>query len=239
MIEQLPNLSLRRLPRAFRDEYILERIKNKNVLSVGLGGQESASRFSFQLSELTKPEKTLSGRIIQHARSASFVDISNVAISRFSEHYPSIDFHYADIMAPSETWPEAMRSQRFDVIVLGEVLEHLHSPGIALLGLKSLLHEDGCFVITVPSAYSMTQFIRMLFGKEHVHPEHVAYYSPSTLYRLAEVTGLYLDDWCWSLGNRLSRKTLLRNPKRVLPRLLAKVYPQFSIGIMAVAQAKT
>jgi SAM-dependent methyltransferase len=74
----------------------------------------------------------------------------------------------------------------FDVIVAGEIIEHLNNPGLFLSGVRRFMHRDSKLVITTINAYcAMRFFVYALRGRrginEFVHPDHVAYYSYSTL----------------------------------------------------------
>lgn len=52
--------------------------------------------------------------------------------------------------------------RRFDCVVAGELLEHLSNPGFFLEGVKGHLNDGGALVITTPSAFSITNFFRIL-----------------------------------------------------------------------------
>lgn len=76
--------------------------------------------------------------------------------------------------------------KEFDVILAGEMIEHLSNPGLFLRGIKRFMGADTVLVITTINAYSgvrMFQYgLRGKGGKaEPVHPDHVAYYSYSTI----------------------------------------------------------
>jgi SAM-dependent methyltransferase len=77
-------------------------------------------------------------------------------------------------------------NEKFDVIVAGEMIEHLNNPGLFLQGIKRFMTIDTSLIITTINAYSAMRFwgyfLRGGGGvNEPVHPDHVAYYSYSTL----------------------------------------------------------
>ena len=77
-------------------------------------------------------------------------------------------------------------SETFDVIVAGEIIEHLNNPGLFLNGIRRFMNSETRIVITTINAYCGMRFlIYGLRGKggrnEPVHLDHVAYYSYSTL----------------------------------------------------------
>ena len=74
----------------------------------------------------------------------------------------------------------------FEVIVAGEIIEHLSNPGLFSEGIKHLTSKNGIFIFTTVNAYCLRRFIRILFGIESVHPDHKFYFSHSTLTSLLE-----------------------------------------------------
>jgi 2-polyprenyl-3-methyl-5-hydroxy-6-metoxy-1,4-benzoquinol methylase len=67
-----------------------------------------------------------------------------------------------------------------DVIVCGEVLEHLSNPGWFLARLRRR-YAGVPVLITVPNAFSSAAASWLAKGFENVNRDHVAWYSPKTL----------------------------------------------------------
>jgi SAM-dependent methyltransferase len=71
-------------------------------------------------------------------------------------------------------------SKTFDVIVMGEVLEHLPYWGITLPEVKRILKRDGILVGSIPLAYHIQDRVRVLRGKKLLisgDPTHVQFLS--------------------------------------------------------------
>ena len=101
--------------------------------------------------------------------------------------------------------------EQFDIILAGEVVEHLDNVGSFIDSCVRILSQNTKLVITLPNAYSVKRFlIACLARKEHVHPDHTAYFSPSTLTRIAARHGLRITSMCgyiWenpTWGNRIA-----------------------------------
>ncbi|MEO1023208.1 MAG: class I SAM-dependent methyltransferase [Bacteroidota bacterium] len=63
-----------------------------------------------------------------------------------------------------DKWPAP--SEKFDLIIYAETIEHIHtSPEFSLLMLRSLLKEDGLLLISTPNAASAHKRIRLLLGQ--------------------------------------------------------------------------
>lgn len=128
----------------------------------------------------------------------------------------------------------------FDLIVAAEIIEHLNNPGLMLGALPRLLRPDGRLVITTINAYGALRFVPYaLRGKggrqEPVHPDHVAYYSPSTLGLLVRRHDYDVDGIAFyrlAAEHRRHAAWWIRASNDVATRLA----PQLSDGLVLVAR---
>ena len=102
--------------------------------------------------------------------------------------------------ADLEKLEEVALDKKFDVIIAGEMIEHLNNPGLFLHGIKRFMNADTNLIITTINAYCAMRFwgyfLRGRGGvSEPVHPDHVAYYSYSTLKVLLNRAGLNTKDF--------------------------------------------
>lgn len=72
----------------------------------------------------------------------------------------------------------------FDIIVAGDILEHMSNVAGFLESAKSILSPNGKIVVTVPNAFYFYRFIKVVFGVEVVHKDHVYYFSPKVIINL-------------------------------------------------------
>jgi SAM-dependent methyltransferase len=68
-----------------------------------------------------------------------------------------------------------------DLVVAGEVIEHLDDPGSFLDGLHALVAPSGLLVVTTPNASGLVNTAALLGNLEVNHPDHVVLYSCTTL----------------------------------------------------------
>lgn len=66
-------------------------------------------------------------------------------------------------------WSE-LGGQKFDVVVAGEVLEHLYYPELVMDRVRSVLNPGGIFIGTVPNAFSLKNRLRYLMGDKRATP---------------------------------------------------------------------
>jgi len=80
-------------------------------------------------------------------------------------------------------------NKKFDVILAGEIIEHLSNPGLFLKQCKKHLKKEGFLILSTPSTFNLYENLKnVLFLRINppVNPEHTFYYSPSTIKELIE-----------------------------------------------------
>src|SRR5437867_1621158 len=117
----------------------------------------------------------------------------------------SSDLHVVD--AQSAEAVAALGLEPADLVVAGEVIEHLDAPGPFLRAMRVLTRPDGRLVLTTPNAYRALNFLAPVSGSELVHPDHTAWHSPRTLRTLLERNG-------WDVAE----VAYYRNPRRRVGR---------------------
>jgi len=95
---------------------------------------------------------------------------------------------------------EPLVSPKPEIIVCGEVLEHLSNPGIFL---KALRFFNVPLIITTPNAFCDFAASHMKRNQENVNVDHVAWYSWRTLTTLVERCGYVVKDFHWYNGRPL------------------------------------
>ncbi len=86
-------------------------------------------------------------------------------------------------------------NQVFDMIIAGEVIEHLDRPGPFFESCAKMLARDGKLVLTTPNPFFVTYALKgLLRGQPLVDSvDHVAWYDPATLYELGGRKGFRLE----------------------------------------------
>ena len=132
--------------------------------------------------------------------------------------------------------------EKFDVIIGGEMIEHLSNPGLFLQGIKRFMRKDTRLILTTVNAYCALRFaLYGLKGKggrnEPVHPDHVSYYSFRTLNLILERQGLELKEFhFYDIGKE--HRPFNRWFYNLFNDVCVKISPQLSDGIVAVASLK-
>jgi SAM-dependent methyltransferase len=144
--------------------------------------------------------------------------------------------------ADLEKLDEVDLSTTFDLIIAGEMIEHLNNPGLFLAGIRRFMDAGTKLVITTINAYCGMRFaLYGLRGRggtiEPVHPDHVAYYSYSTLKLLIERHDLRVDELLfYDIGSE--HRPMNRWYLNLINDVCVKVSPQLADGLIAVCSLK-
>ena len=75
--------------------------------------------------------------------------------------------------------PLALDEATFDVVVAGELLEHLRDPARLVADVRRVLRPGGTFVASVPNAFRLKNRLRFLLGRDpEDDPTHLQMFSP-------------------------------------------------------------
>ena len=86
-----------------------------------------------------------------------------------------IETHWADLDEPLP-----FEDSDFDVVVAGELLEHLRDPRRVVADVRRVLRPGGTFVASVPNAYRLKNRARFLLGgKPEDDPTHLQMFAPA------------------------------------------------------------
>ena len=140
--------------------------------------------------------------------------------------------------ADLENLEDVVLEETFDVIIAGEIIEHLTNPGLFLKGIRRFMNEKTELVITTINAYSaLRMLIYGLRGRggenEPVHPDHVAYYSYKTLSLIIERENLRVKKFCfYDIGTE--HRQFNRAFYNLFNDVCVKFSPHLSDGVIAV-----
>lgn len=206
-----------------RESFIISRCSGKTVLHVGA--------CDHPFTELKFNEGTLLHTRIQSSAAQTVgLDINTESIDIAKR----LGIH--DIMAGAI---EDVDTEKLgfspEVIVFGEIIEHVSNPGLALSRLKSLMamSDPNCeLIITTPNAFCYKGLINAIKGIETTHPDHTMYFSEATLSRLLNLNGFngftiqfaFPDRGHLPWRRRLYRRMISRFFPRLAETLIATVH---------------
>ncbi len=157
-------------------QFILQQMSNREkVLHVGCtNSPNTESRW--------KNKTLLHKKLCDHASlvnaQVTGIDIDEAAVNLVKSKMPHEEILYVDAHYLLNYFG---RERKFDLIIAGDVIEHLPNPGLFLESCRNVLSPNGQIVITTANSFGIVRFIKGLLYHESVHREHTAYYSHKTL----------------------------------------------------------
>ena len=113
------------------------------------------------------------------------IDIDESALKRAGDRL-KIKTSLVDL---NGNWEE-LGTARFDVVVAGEVLEHLYFPNLVAKKVSHRLRPNGLFIGSVPNAFSLRHRLRYLFGRKKYtplsDPTHINQFNSDELHQLLQ-----------------------------------------------------
>ncbi len=154
-----------------RNNYLCSQVNNKVLLHVG------CTDFPITQQRITEGS-LLHLNLQQSAKEIIGIDLSKEGIQTLKENgYDNVFVMDAEKME---------LNKKVEVVLAGDVIEHLNNPGLFIEKAKSLLLPGGEIIIGVPSALTFNNLQTWFLGKELVHKDHTFYFSPKTLSTLCD-----------------------------------------------------
>jgi len=192
-----------KLPRSLvdREEFILKACAGKKVLHLGCADAPYTE-------ERLKTGTWLHDKVTAVSAECLGVDMDRESIAWLQQNHSVTNVVYGDAEALDSI------NDRFDVVLAGEIVEHLNNPGRFFESVCSVLKPNGRLLVTTTNAFCLRRFLRIPFGSESIHPDHTYYYSHVTLETLARRFGYRLME---------AHAYRLPNRKPLLPYLLERL----------------
>jgi 2-polyprenyl-3-methyl-5-hydroxy-6-metoxy-1,4-benzoquinol methylase len=154
-----------------RDEVIIELCKSKSVLHVG------AADSPFH------EEKAKAGALLHQKLNSVNSDVLGVDVDEDAvnvlKKYGVNNIQICDIISEN-----SLSDTTFDLVLCCDVIEHVDEPGRLLEACARYLKPNGLLVVSTINATALKPASRAFFGREAVHPDHIFYFSFSTLCQL-------------------------------------------------------
>ncbi len=158
-----------------RDNFLLDAAKGKKVLHLGCVGFTLAdleSRVGFATQSL-------------HGKLTKVADVIGVDYSEdVIVEYENLGIFDNIKVGDVEKLDKLEISDKFDLVIAGDIIEHLSNPGMMLEGIKRFCRNDTLIIITTPHSFGLINFLKFILGKYQDGPDHVMTFNLDNIHNL-------------------------------------------------------
>lgn len=204
-----------------RDKNIIDLVKDKKVLHLGCVG--FADLKTSERVELAK--ESLHFKLTEIADTMG-IDYCSDAIQYYQEKNIFNNVLFGDV----EKLEDVDIKDTFDVIVAGDILEHLSNPGSMLKGISRFCNKNTVVIITTPHSFGLLNYIRFIFGRFVEGNEHLMTFNVKNILNLLERNELTVKsiDTCYQ--KHAETKFLF-----LIGKMFFNLFPKFGGTLFIVA----
>ncbi len=192
-----------------RLSYLETKCTDKKVIHIGFADHLPL------VPEKIKNNNWLHQRLLNVTSRCVGIDVDVDALDYFKKNYSYPDLYLHDVIRDAPL--QQIISQKWDYMVLGEILEHVDSPVIFL---NDLVNKYGEYVnrilITVPNAMDLMSIRMAKNHKEFINSDHRFWFTPYTLAKIGFRAGWKPLEFVYSqthpAGKWIYRQVLKRFP---------------------------
>lgn len=195
----------------YRLDYLEKLARNKKIIHVGC--VDHLPLIQKKIDENTWLHK----RLNNVASRCLGIDINKDGLNYIQNKLGYKDVYEMDII--NDTMISQISNEKWDYLILGEILEHLDDPTLFLKKLKANF-KDHCesIVITVPNAFKLVNFRRALRHEELINTDHRFWFTPFTLAKVCASADLSVEEFEIVLDKPIGLR-------RILKKILSSRYP--------------
>lgn len=193
-----------------RENLIISIIKNKRIIHLGCLDHIPL------IEEKIKNRTWLHGLITDEAKYCLGIDINKKGIDEVSEKLHIDNMIFGDIIKDDIT--EITNTDKWDYIVLGEILEHINNPVNFLQTIREKYKNHiNQILITVPNVLTLSSFKHLKNNFEVINSDHRYWFTPYTILKVLFEAGYNVSEI--EFANRIPlsyRKLIIRKIKNKL-----------------------
>jgi len=171
-------LSLRKVETSQYIDWLLQQVADKSCLDIGA--------IEHDLSFTEYP--TWKHKLVSQAASHT------VGIDILDEYVEVIKQRGFDVRVCDAT-SDTFLGEKFDVVIIGDVIEHVENPINLVRFAIRHLNEGGRVIAKTPNPYYIDHIKKYLKNKAFVNADHIAWFTPTMALEIARRAGCSLDSY--------------------------------------------
>tara|TARA_B110000503_G_scaffold65638_1_gene103085 strand:+ start:577 stop:1152 length:576 start_codon:yes stop_codon:yes gene_type:complete len=157
--------------------------------------------------ELLKNSRIKGKKIIDFGCGSNFQDMEKrykdaqqvILIDRWGKNFSKKNVTFINYKDKLTNIDHELKEEKFDIIILAAVIEHLDKPENVIMHMKKFLNNDGYFLLTAPSVHSkwLIEFLAFKLGviNADLVREHKRYYNKKEYETLSAKSGCELEEF--------------------------------------------
>jgi 2-polyprenyl-3-methyl-5-hydroxy-6-metoxy-1,4-benzoquinol methylase len=205
-----------------RDSWLVARCRGRRVLHLGCVG----------FTDCPSQDKINNAPLSLHQQLSEVSDCLGIDLDRVTvERMQSRGIFQNCRIGNVERLQELEGLEPVDIVVAGDIIEHLSNPGLMLDGARRLLRGDGQLLVSTPNAMGLLAHLRYGIGRFREGAQHVLCFNALTLAQLLERHGYEVAEahTCHHRQASASSRLLFK-----LGRGFFRLFPRFG-GTLLVA----
>ncbi|OQP67831.1 methyltransferase domain-containing protein [Niastella populi] len=204
-----------------RLEYLKELVLGKKVIHLGFTDHTPL------IKDKIKQNIWLHKILVDASEKCVGVDVNCEAVEYVRSEIGINDVYCHDIT--SDVLLEPLCAEKWDYLILGELLEHINNP---VSFLSDINDKYGNYfkeiVITVPNAFDLINIRQIFKRKEFINTDHRFWFTPYTLSKVVSEAGFEIIKFHFCQSYL---------PKSYFSRLLINIYPNLREGLILHAKS--
>lgn len=187
----------------YRDDYLLEISKGKNILHLGFVDHLPL------IDEKIKKGNWLHQKLMDVSSVCYGVDINEEGIQYLQDNYKYDKLYALDIT--SDTIPQDILNTKFDYILIPDVIEHIGNPVAFLTAIRERFQSNTeKIIITTPNAFRWNNFINTFKKVEIINTDHRFWFTPFTLSKIVTDSGYKINNLGYFEHRKLLRRQIFK-----------------------------
>jgi len=208
-----------------RDDALVALARGRRVLHLGCVGHTDIA----QVDRIRLATDTL------HSRLSSVSDVIGIDYSAETLRVLQNDGLFTNAIAGNvERLEEVSISGPFDLIVAGDIIEHLSNPGLMLEGAKRFCTPQTTLAISTPNAFGLPGFVRYFLGGFREGDEHVMSFNRFNLDNLLVRHGYEVFEL--STCHQGNAETIMSKPLFTVGKRVFQSMPKLGGTLLALAR---
>ena len=164
-------------------------------------------------------------RLMARSERCAGVDLNQTTVDWIRSELGIKDVYVCDLLA--EGLPGELQDESWDLVVMGELIEHLPDP-IGFLSAIRRAVPNAALLVTAPNAWNIEVVRRVLARSEVINTDHQTWYSPFTLAKQLTRAGYQVNGWAPCTSFHLPAR-------RIVARTVARCFPLMRPGLVMLA----